>query len=72
MRVRSAEALEVGDSDHVSRVEERRDQADRAEQVGEADGAQSSEIPVVPWPMETIGQPPSGGVPGGVNTVPDT
>ena len=38
----------------------------------ERDGAQSSAIPVVPWPQLMTGQPPSGGVPEGSETTPET
>jgi hypothetical protein len=40
--------------------------------VLETEGPQGSSRPVVPWPNEITGHPPSGAVPFGVNTDPET
>src|SRR5436305_15312151 len=40
--------------------------------VGDSDGAHSGSTPVVAWAYATTGQPPSGGLPIGTNTVPVT
>ena len=36
------------------------------------DGAQTSAMPVVPCDQATMGHPPAGGLPLGMNTTPDT
>src|SRR5689334_18086668 len=40
--------------------------------VGDSDGAHSGSMPVVECAYATIGQPSSGGLPGGTKTEPDT
>ena len=41
-------------------------------ELGVRDGVQRSAIPVVPWAQLITGQPPRGGLPRGMTTVPET